>query len=75
MIDIREFRHYTHCRYGNGPDKTSRKLKELIKKIIFPGKKNTFAFKELTLYPAEIHLIPVMDETPANAVQMARMRF
>lgn len=57
------------------PDKTSRKLKELITKIIFPGKKNTFAFKGLTLYPAETHLIPVMDETPTNAGRMARMRF
>lgn len=55
------------------PDKIHRKLNEFINKIIFLGKNNIFEFKDLKLYPSEIHLILIMSETPTNATQMARM--
>ncbi|THB77413.1 MAG: hypothetical protein D3926_15540 [Desulfobacteraceae bacterium] len=55
------------------PDKVNRKLSALINKIIFMGKKNIFEFRGLKLYPSEIHLILVMNETPTNASHMADM--
>lgn len=54
-------------------DKIQRKLNEFINKIIFLGKNNTFEFKEIKLYPSEIHLILIMNEAPTNATQMAQM--
>ncbi len=52
-------------------DKINRKLARFIDKIVFLGKKNIFEFKGLKLFPSEIHLILIMNETPTNATQMA----
>ncbi len=54
-------------------DKINRKLARFIDKIVFLGKKNIFEFKGLKLFPSEIHLILIMNETPTNATQMAQM--
>lgn len=50
-----------------------RKLHELINKIIFFERKNTFKFEGVTLYPSEIHLILTVARKPKNASQMAEM--
>jgi DNA-binding MarR family transcriptional regulator len=54
-------------------DKIKKQLIQVINKTIFKEKKKIFKFKEISLYPSEVHLmLMIKNEIDTNATEIAK---
>ena len=57
----------------SGPKKIAGQVRRVINRLMFLEKRSVFQHGKLRLYPSEIHLMQVINETPhLNAGQMAQ---